>query len=138
MLSKLQLYGVLAALTAGGYAWLGLHLLGERTSYLSGLCLFKNVAGIPCPSCGTTRAVLCLLHGQWQDALYINPLGIVAFLLLIVIPILIGNDLLFQKKQHTFSLYQWMEFQLKNNKSISIPALSLVLLNWAWSIVKHL
>ena len=138
MLSKLQLYGVLTALTAGGYIWLSLHLLSENTSYLSGLCLFKSVSGVPCPSCGTTRAVLCLLNGQWMEAIYINPLGIIASILLVAVPVLMVRDFLFPKKQYTFSLYQWMEFQLKSKKNISVPALSVILLNWAWTIIKNL
>lgn len=33
-------------------------------------CKFKEVSGLPCPSCGGTRAVICLLHGQILKSLY--------------------------------------------------------------------
>lgn len=33
-------------------------------------CKFKEVSGLPCPSCGGTRAVICLVHGQILKSLY--------------------------------------------------------------------
>jgi len=39
------------------------------------LCPFHALTGIPCPSCGTTRAAGCLLRGDFAGALEWNPLG---------------------------------------------------------------
>ncbi len=33
-------------------------------------CKFKEISGLPCPSCGGTRALSCLLHGQILESLY--------------------------------------------------------------------
>jgi hypothetical protein len=38
------------------------------------LCWFKVATGWPCPTCGTTRATLALLRGDWQAVLYFYPL----------------------------------------------------------------
>ena len=47
------------------------------------ICLFKNLTGMPCPSCGMTRAFLFLGHGQISKANALNPLALpVAMLLL--------------------------------------------------------
>ena len=35
-------------------------------------CKFRQVTGIPCPSCGGTRAVLQLLHGHILASLYFH------------------------------------------------------------------
>jgi len=46
-------------------------------------CVFREVTGIPCPSCGTTRGVLALIDGRPLEALTLNPLmaaGFAAFL----------------------------------------------------------
>ena len=43
-------------------------------SFRSLSCPFKVLTGIPCPACGTTRASLELLQGEWKAALYTNPL----------------------------------------------------------------
>jgi hypothetical protein len=37
-------------------------------------CLFKLATGKPCPTCGTTRMVLAVIHGQWRQAVGHNPL----------------------------------------------------------------
>ena len=47
-------------------------------------CLFFRMTGWQCPSCGSQRAVHCLLHGEWRQALSYNPF------LFVVIPYLIG------------------------------------------------
>ena len=42
------------------------------------LCLFRNVTGLPCPTCGSTRAALSLASGRPLEALRHNPLVICA------------------------------------------------------------
>jgi hypothetical protein len=38
------------------------------------LCLFKRLTGLPCPTCGSGRAILALLRGQVMQAWLYNPL----------------------------------------------------------------
>lgn len=38
------------------------------------LCLLKHVTGIPCPTCGFTRGVSSLMHGDLTQAWLYNPL----------------------------------------------------------------
>ena len=45
-------------------------------------CLFHEVTGLYCPGCGTTRALHCLLHGEFLEALHENALAILAIPLL--------------------------------------------------------
>jgi hypothetical protein len=45
-------------------------------------CVFARVFHVPCPACGSTRAVLALLRGDLRGVLHNNPLGPVAALLL--------------------------------------------------------
>lgn len=42
------------------------------------LCPLKRLAGIPCPSCGATRACLALLRGDVRSALAIQPYTLLA------------------------------------------------------------
>ena len=38
-------------------------------------CWFKEHFGIPCPTCGMTRSVILTLHGNFSDAVLMNPAG---------------------------------------------------------------
>lgn len=96
------------------------------------LCIFKNVTGVPCPSCGSTRATVHLLQGHFWDSILLNPLALVANILIVL---------------STF----WMLIDIKNNKEtffpflkkdwamgIKIVLLIIILSNWAWNIEKGL
>lgn len=37
-------------------------------------CLFTAVVGVRCPGCGMTRAISCVAHGRFRDAVRYNPL----------------------------------------------------------------
>jgi len=41
-------------------------------------CAFRAITGVPCLSCGTTRAAVALLNGHLVDALAANPLAALA------------------------------------------------------------
>ena len=37
-------------------------------------CMFRNVTGLPCPACGSTRAAFAVADGRLLDAVAFNPL----------------------------------------------------------------
>ncbi|MEK6743901.1 MAG: DUF2752 domain-containing protein [Nitrospirota bacterium] len=43
-------------------------------------CLFRAATGIPCPSCGTTRVLVHLAHGDIAGSLLLNPLFFLAMI----------------------------------------------------------
>jgi hypothetical protein len=47
-------------------------------------CTLREVTGIPCPSCGMTRAFDWFMRGRLLDALEINPLGFALAVLAVV------------------------------------------------------
>lgn len=67
---------LLAAVWAAGSC--GFLLFGKALALWAPLlpgCLFHAWTGVPCPSCGTTRAVLGLAGWDWLGALGWNPLA---------------------------------------------------------------
>ena len=99
-------------------------------------CLFKNITGIACPSCGVTRSVLMLAHGSVTQALLMNPLGIIVAAIMAAAPFWLLYDVLL-KKDTLYTAYLKTE-KILTIKWVAITLTLLVLLNWAWNINKGL
>lgn len=132
-----KLYVLLSTACAAGYIWLMLTYYRAFSLALEpGVCLFKRVTGVPCPSCGSTRSVLSILKGDFTEAILWNPFGILLTFILLVFPAWIIYDVL-SRKSTLYNFYNRTELVLKR-KWIAIPAILLVLLNWIWNIAKGL
>ena len=62
--------------------------LANRSSGFStgpSLCMFRNLTGLPCPFCGTTRSVGNILIGNFNVAMHMNPLGYLSLAFLLVL-----------------------------------------------------
>lgn len=46
-------------------------------------CLIQGSIGVPCPTCGSVRSVICLLKGNLKQALYWHPLVFLSLFVLI-------------------------------------------------------
>ncbi|MDD5261898.1 MAG: DUF2752 domain-containing protein [Methylacidiphilales bacterium] len=101
-------------------AWLLPHLPGLPSSDA-----MRDLVGLPCPFCGGTRAMSCLLHGDWHGALYFN---------WIVFPVLfLGGPLvaiIIYELASNRRILKWINI---NPRRISVFAAALVLL-WGLQI----
>ena len=100
------------------------------------LCLFKSITGLACPGCGTTRAGLALLDGNFSAALGTNPLGIITIVMLTLSTLLFAYDVFTQEKI-LLTTAQKTERALKK-PGVFISVIALILMNWSWSIAKDL
>jgi hypothetical protein len=48
-------------------------------------CIFRQLTGLQCPGCGSTRALHQLLHGHFVAAFTLNPLFVIAIPLLLYV-----------------------------------------------------
>jgi hypothetical protein len=119
-----------------GYGWIYMHISTLLSKYVGSVCVIKKISGMPCPSCGSTRAILALLHGEWAQAIAWNPIGLFLLGGLMVIPSWLFFDL-FSKSSSFFDTYLSVEQKLKN-KRILILLLLLIGMNWIWNIYKGL
>jgi hypothetical protein len=71
-------FGTIGVLGASAVGLLGLDHLPFS------VCLFKGFTGLPCPTCGSTRAVGRLVHLDLLGALVMNPLATVAVAVLAI------------------------------------------------------
>lgn len=105
-----------------GFTWLG---LGRPLPP----CVFHALTGIPCPTCGCTRATLKLLQGDIPSAVALNPLyilGVVAVVLFnLYAAVVLAGRLprlrLGNLPRGVGSVFRW-------------GAIAAVLCNWAWLI----
>jgi hypothetical protein len=84
------------------------------------LCMFRNVTGLPCPFCGTTRSIGHILIGDFESALGLNPLGYVSlmfFIILLVTPLTI-------KKLSSYVAERWWRLTQRNQISITLSMLT--------------
>lgn len=135
-MKRQTLYTWLASLLLAGYGWIAWNVteLAARGT-VPGVCLFKAVTRLPCPSCGTTRAIFLLLHGDLSGSLLLNPFGAVLFLALAAIPVWLLADML-RNGDSLYRFYMAAERVLRRKAWISVPLVSLVIANWFWNISK--
>ena len=100
------------------------------------VCLIKNVTGYPCPSCGTTRAVILLSKGELLQSAQQNPFGIIVGICMLVLPFWIVLDLM--KKESTFYTFYLKTETVIRKPKIALALILLVILNWIWNLYKHL
>lgn len=132
--NRFYLYLFIACLL--GYGWIALvgQLKPEEVANTYEVCLVRHITHIPCPSCGSTRSVLSIMQGDLSGGLYWNPLGYVIFAIMVVSPFWIGYDVLLKKDTY-YHFFLRFEETLRR-KTVAIPAIGLLLLNWIWNIWK--
>lgn len=57
--------------------------VASAAAALGPACPFRHLTGIPCATCGSTRAAVALAEGRWLDSLAANPLAVGAAVTLV-------------------------------------------------------
>jgi len=137
-MSRNGLYFLILCLSLAGYLWILINYNSTVQQYFSetSICIFRNITGVPCPSCGTTRSVLAILDGDLMNSIDHNPFGLVVVILLTVLPFWVVIDLM-QGKRSFLRFYKYAERSLKR-KYIAIPSISIVVVVWLKTIYEHL
>ena len=123
-LSRGRLYPLLLLLTACGFLWLSVSSDSSRVFGWNG-CLIRYLFHIPCPSCGSTRAVQAAFHGEWLLAA-----------LMVVVPVWIVIDLLTGSSSF-LRAYRLVEQQLQR-WPYALTGILAILINWIWNFQKYL
>lgn len=137
-MNKNKLYILILTACLAGYSWIAVsfRMNVETNNCGIGLCTFKYITNMPCPSCGSTRSVLSIMDGDIIKAMFWNPIGLIIFIILIVFPIWIIADFI-KGKSSLYRFYNRFEILLKQ-KTFAVPTILLVLVNWVWNIYKGL
>jgi hypothetical protein len=116
--------------------WLGVSVASVATAWIwlrSGLprphCTFHALTGCPCPTCGATRCVRFIFHGDFGAALRMNPLAFLGF----------GALVLYNAYAAIVLAFRLPRFHLaplppEVGKALRIGVVAAIALNWAWLI----
>jgi len=135
-MSRKKLYLFILFLAFAGYSWIILnHYLLQANKSVVSVCLFRNVTGIPCPSCGTTHAVISIATGDFRKAFHENILGFPVAAMLLVFPLWILIDFLL-KKESFYGFYKRTEMVVRK-KWIAYLFLLILLAIWGWNLFRY-
>lgn len=109
------------SLAAAGLAW-----SWTRLALPTPRCPLRALAGIPCPTCGATRCVTHLLHGEWGAALAANPLVFGALAALVLFDLYALTVLAARQPR-----WRWMPSP-HGAAWLRGALVVAVLVNWAW------
>ena len=125
---KLKYLGIILILIAGYF------FLFNFSTSIDGhtVCIFKKVTGVPCPACGSIRATIQIIHGDFWSSILINPFGLLTNLLILISLFWMIFDVI--KNKETY-----MPFLNKDwNKKFKITVFIIIIANWIWNIEKGL
>jgi hypothetical protein len=125
-------YPLTLMMMSAGYLFLYLQPTPVFREEHSTWCLFHWLTGLPCPTCGTGRGLICLLHGKFYDAMMFNPLCYVVVMLSLLLLLIMLKDRL--KKTNSFTTMMGMKIALV----YQIPIWLLLIANEIWNLHKGL
>lgn len=132
-MTKSRLYVLTLLLCFVGYIWLFYVQTSAHSVGWMG-CLFKKVYGIPCPACGSTRAVLALMNGDLKKSFLLNPDGLLLFFVLLLFPVWVVISIL--RKDDSFYWFYLKCEEFLQKKYTIIAFVILLIMNWLWNIKK--
>jgi Protein of unknown function (DUF2752) len=135
-MTRNKLYLLFTVLISASYVYIIWAIKNAHAHCNVTFCTFKNITGVACPSCGSTRSVLLLTQGKMTEAGLMNPFGYIITLLMIVLPFWLLYDVI-TKNDSLYKNYKRAEKTLSGRRA-AITLITLVCLNWAWNIYKGL
>lgn len=98
-------------------------------SYIPVLCPFKKITGLPCPTCGGTRALIHLAHLDPVGSFSMNPL-ISSFTILGILFLLYSIISFFLRP-----LRFMVRFNQRERRVIRLWTIGVIIMNWLYLII---
>lgn len=124
---RFPLGAILGGIAVIGGAFVGLFRLDHLPFTV---CLFKAMTGLPCPTCGSTRAAGCLARGDVMGALAMNPLTTVALFGLLLWAV---ADLVLLTRGRAVDL----TVSPRVSQVLRVAVVVALVVNWAFLIASH-
>lgn len=134
-IGRKHIYRTVLILGFLGYCWVAYSFATDGHGIWQG-CLIRQFLHIPCPSCGSTRALMRVLNGDIVGAAMLNPIGIVLLFVLLVFPPWVMIDLIRGSSSMYYCYRAFERFIVR-----PLPAIILIMLllsNWIWNFNKFM
>ncbi|HEX7517338.1 MAG TPA: DUF2752 domain-containing protein [Chthoniobacterales bacterium] len=95
-------------------------------------CPFFALTGLPCVTCGATRATIAFLHGDFLSALRWNPLAAVSICGLVVFDLYAAIVLVGRTPR-----LRIVDWTVAEKKVARIVVIGLLALNWIYLLAHH-
>jgi uncharacterized protein DUF2752 len=96
---------------------------------MSPSCAFRGLAGVPCPTCGSTRAIVHLSHGEITSALAMNPIVSLVIVLSVLYFFYSVITQAFDCPRIGFILTE------REKNAARVAAMLLLLTHWGWLVL---
>lgn len=94
-------------------------------------CVFKRLTTIPCPSCGSTRSVVHLSHGDFLSAFVMNPLITLCMVAAVMYFFICLLSAFIDLPRISFLLTE------TEKNGVRVGAVALILVQWAYLIISR-
>ncbi len=94
-------------------------------------CVFHSLTGLPCPTCGSTRAAYHFLHGHFAVSFLFNPLAFLAFCAVVIFDLYALAILLLRIPR-----FRLQNFSPQEKLLLRSLALSLLAANWLYLLAR--
>lgn len=100
-----------------------------------GFCVFLNLTGAPCPTCGFSRAFCAFAHGNWEQGILNCPFALIVFILTLLI--FIYNAIVLLAALFGIRIQRGSLLNFSPKKMIFIVGIFVLLLlgNWIYRLV---
>lgn len=92
-------------------------------------CTFKALTGFPCPTCGATRSIVFLSHGNLISSFFMNPLIFAVAVMTMLYLFYSLFVLVFDIKKISIAISG------QEKDRIRLTAIALILINWFYLII---
>ena len=122
-----ELLFLTVSLTAAAscFAWLAFGLPWPK-------CWFRQMTGLPCPTCGATRSILSLAHGNLGDAIALNPMLFLCYVGTLALDLYCAFVLLFR-----FPRLRLAGLPAKIKHLLCVLVFAAAATNWIYLIANH-
>jgi len=106
--------------------------------YPLGFCVFRNLTGYPCPTCGFTRAFCSFINGNFSAGIHDCPFALLLFAATVLTFIYNALAVIFSLFGFRIIRGRWLQLPQKKIMIIFVVCMLLLAANWIYRLLSGL